>query len=347
MAGLLLARAGFGVDLLEQHTFPRDKVCGECLSSVGVDVLRRAGLLEAMEAEGPTVLTRTLLHPREGPTTELQLPRAVMGISRLKMDVILLNAAADAGVRVHQPARCEAILSGPVPSVRWRDLQTNEVRQATADWIVVADGKGALLPKPAKATGDLGIKTHFTDVDGPDDAIELFAGRGNYGGLAAVEGGRWNTGFSVPAGLVREYAGDLQRVFDRIVSQNAILGERMWRAKRAGPWLAAPLPRFAVSSKWPQRVVPVGNAAAALEPVCGEGMGLALRSAELAALAIVRGDVQDLPTAFDRLWRVRRTVCRGIAMMFSSEHLADAVAPLMAANVGIYAAVMRLAGKAD
>ena len=58
------------------------------------------------------------------------------------------------------------------------------------------------------------------------------------------------------------------------------------RRRRVGPWLVSPLPRFSVARRWPERVIPVGNAAAALEPIGGEGMGLALRSAELAAAAL-------------------------------------------------------------
>jgi flavin-dependent dehydrogenase len=350
IAALLLSRAGWHVDLFEQHAFPRDKVCGECLSGSGVDVLDRAGL--SLTAELPALLSRSLLHPMNGPSIELTLPRASVGISRLKLDVLSLNAAKNAGVDLHQPARCESLEAdrGDTRRLWWRDLQTNTRHESVADWIILADGKGALLPSKPKATEDLGIKTHFTDVNGPRDAIELFAGRGNYGGLAAVEDHKWNAAFSVPATLVRNHAGDLQTVFDQIVSGNPILRERVSSAKRTGPWLAAPLPRFAVSNDWPARVIPIGNAAAALEPVGGEGMGLALRSAELAANALIAGDVRaicNLPKEFKKLWQIRRTICRGIAMMFSSEYVADAVAPLMAANMRIPAAFMYLAGKAE
>jgi menaquinone-9 beta-reductase len=391
VAGILLARAGFVVELIEQQVFPRGKVCGECLSGVGMDVLERAGLLGAMVSERPAELVRSLLHPTDGPMIEVPLPRASMGISRLRMDTILLDSAVNAGVRVHQPARCEAIETTPVtrasrpcvnsldveqipfqlhsdqhglearvtvarsagPSVRWRNLQTNELADVQADWILVGDGKGSLLSTPRKATGDLGIKTHFANVNGPRDAIELFAGQGNYGGLAAVENNRWNAAFSVPALMVKKYAGDLQAMFDDIVIGNPSLGQRLAGAKRIGPWLASPLPRFAVSGSWQPRVIPIGNAAAALEPVGGEGMGLAMRSAELAASAIVQADrtgdhrsVQTLPGVFNELWALRRTVCRSIAMMFSSERVANAVAPLIEANLKIPETLMRLAGKA-
>ena len=44
IAAIILARAGIDVVLIEQHRFPRDKVCGECLSALGIDVLRRLRL---------------------------------------------------------------------------------------------------------------------------------------------------------------------------------------------------------------------------------------------------------------------------------------------------------------
>jgi 2-polyprenyl-6-methoxyphenol hydroxylase-like FAD-dependent oxidoreductase len=354
IAALLLARSGFAVDLFESHQFPRDKVCGECLSGVGQDVLRRAGVLDRLNSAHPAQLTHTLLHPTDGSSIDVPLPRVSMGISRLKMDMLLLAAAKEAGVSVHQPARCEDIQSGDKPSIIWRDLLSNTRSKMHTDWIVVADGKGALLPETGKLTGDLGIKSRFENVKGPNDAIELFAGRGHYGGLAAVEDDCWNAAFSVPASLVKKCTGDLQQVFNHLVECNPTLKERVATARRVGPWLASPLPRFAVSGSWPMRVVPVGNAAAALEPVGGEGMGLALRSAELAVNAIVAAErignpdhIEKLPGEFQSLWRIRRTVCRGIAMMFSRADLADALAPLISANLSIPAAMMRWAGKAQ
>src|SRR5690242_730212 len=52
IAAMLLARAQWDVTLVEQHRFPRDKVCGECLSSLGVDVLTRLDLDTTVRAYG-------------------------------------------------------------------------------------------------------------------------------------------------------------------------------------------------------------------------------------------------------------------------------------------------------
>src|SRR5206468_1372117 len=75
----------------------------------------------------------------------------------------------------------------------------------------------------------------------------------------------------------------LEALFEEIASENVAMRQQLQRASRVSDWLVSPLPRFAVMRDWPDNVIPIGNAAAAIEPVGGEGMGLAMRSAELAA----------------------------------------------------------------
>src|SRR3954452_13866214 len=96
-AALLLARQGWDVTLIEQHRFPRDKDCGECLSALGIDVLRRAGLVDRIALLEPVVLRRTVLHAPDGARVELPLPRPMWGVSRRALDSALLDGAREAG----------------------------------------------------------------------------------------------------------------------------------------------------------------------------------------------------------------------------------------------------------
>lgn len=329
MAAVLLARAGLTLTLVEQHRFPRDKVCGECLSSLAIDTLHRIGLTGGLRSLRPAMLRSTTIHSAAGKSFDLPLPRPMWGLSRSAFDSYLLTAAQRSGATVLQPARCEGIETKPA-RVRVRDLRTNDVRTLEADRILVADGKGSLTGATPPPTGDFGIKAHFEDVDGPTDRIELFGCDGLYGGLAAVEGGRWNAAFSVPAARLRKHAGDVQSLFEGIALENPTLGRRMRGARRMGNWLAAPLPRFAVREHWPEGVIPVGNAAAAVEPIGGEGMGLAIRSAELAAEHLLNGrDMSELFAEYRRLWTVRRTACRAAALAVSSPGAARCLLPLL------------------
>jgi 2-polyprenyl-6-methoxyphenol hydroxylase-like FAD-dependent oxidoreductase len=330
IAAMLLARARWNVTLVEQHRFPRDKVCGECLSSVGIDVLKRLELDTVIRAWGAIPLHYTHLHAATGESVTLPLPRPMWGISRHVLDQVLLLEAARMGVQIRQPVRCENLdTSTDKPIVRLRDLATNHVETVSPDWVILADGKSALLEDSPLPTKDFGLKAHFKNVDGPDDAIELFGALGTYGGLAPIEANRWNVAFSVPVELLRAHAGDLEMVFERLVGENKTLRKRLAEAERVSPFMASPLPRFGVRKAWPRGVVPVGNAAAALEPIGGEGMGLAIRSAELAAEYLLRSwrhdepfDREGLVSEYQRLWRTRRAACRAAAKVVSSGRFA-------------------------
>jgi flavin-dependent dehydrogenase len=346
-ASILLASAGWSVTLVEQHRFPRAKVCGECLSALGADVLRRLGLLDSVLARGAVRLDRTLLHAPSGVTVEAPLPRPMWGISRTALDGLLLDAATRAGVLLLQPARCERLTPGERPAVRVRDVRNNRIDDLDADYVLLADGKSALLDGgPPAPTGDLGIKTHFGNVDGPRDAIELFGLADCYGGLAPIEGNRWNAAISVPAARVRRTGGDLACLFAELIGENPALRRRLSAARQIGTWLASPLPRFSVRPHWPQRVIPLGNAAAAVEPIGGEGMGLAMRSAELAAESLgTSGDLTVLRQRYRRLWAVRSRACRAGGALASTPRWSRPAARLLAAVPGPLRAGMALMGK--
>jgi flavin-dependent dehydrogenase len=211
-----------------------------------------------------------------------------------------------------------------------RDLERNALQSHSASWILLADGKRALIGARPRPTGDLGVKAHFEHLSGPGDAIELFGVDGHYGGVAPIEDGRWNVAFSVPAQRVRAAGGDLDMLFAHIVQENRALRDRFLHARRTGDWLTSPLPRFAVAKDWPRRIIPLGNAAASIEPVGGEGMGLAMRSAELASEMLLSGEMNlaGLRRDFARLWRTRRYGCRAAGWMVSQPGVARWIAPL-------------------
>ena len=353
-AGILLARAGWDVTIVEQSRFPRDKVCGECLSALGYDVLSRLGLADALKRLGAIRLDRCEIHAPSRRSLVVNLPEPMWGISRHALDGMLLDAARAAGAVVHQPVRCESVTTTDPrerPLLRVRDLTTNRVDTRAPSHVILADGKAAFASDPPAPTGDFGIKTHFAGIDGPRDRIELFGVRGSYGGLAPIEDGRWNAAFSVPASRLKATRGDLDSLFAELTSENLSLKKRLHGARRVGPWLASPLPRFGVRGGCHANVTPVGNAAAALEPIGGEGMGLAMRSAELAAERLIAGAGPSgrvgqarLADEYRRLWRTRRAGCRAAAVAVSSRVL-NGVFGIGGPPVPIVRAALQLMGK--
>src|SRR5215210_5988194 len=96
-AAVLLARRGWDVTLVEQHRFPRDKVCGECLSALGVEVMERHGLSRVLRKLGPVMLTKTTLVATDGTEATVDLPKPMWGLSREWMDFALADQAIRAG----------------------------------------------------------------------------------------------------------------------------------------------------------------------------------------------------------------------------------------------------------
>ncbi|HEX3358077.1 MAG TPA: NAD(P)/FAD-dependent oxidoreductase [Tepidisphaeraceae bacterium] len=343
IAALILARAGWKIRLVEQHRYPRDKVCGECLSALGMTVLTRLGLSDRFKNLQPICLTQTLIHSPDGNTLSIPMPHAMWGISRSRLDQWLLNEARAAGAEILQPARCEQIR----PHIILRDLITNEMSQFDASWTLLADGKCLPGNHPPPSTADLGIKAHFTHITGPRDAIELFTVTGHYGGVAPIENNLWNIAFSVPQKRIASCRGNIDQLFTQILQENKTLQKRFSQAQRIIDWLAAPLPRFAPSRPWPPRIIPLGNTAAALEPIGGEGIGLAMRSAQLAAQMLLSGQYHpiQLQNQYKTLWRTRTLTCRAAGLIVSQPNLSNCITPKLKRLTPLTRGMMMLMGK--
>jgi flavin-dependent dehydrogenase len=350
-SALLLARAGWQVTLLEQHAFPRDKVCGECLSSRGIDILKQHHLYDPLCQSRPVSLPKVQLHGTTGRRVSLDLPRPMMGVSRQLLDGFLLNAAVAAGASVRHRVRCEGVEATAIPSLRVRDLMTNQMETLSASHVFIADGKGSLAGIAPRPTGDFGIKSHFMNVDGPRDAIEMFGCADCYGGIAAIENDRWNVSFTVSKTHLAAVGNRLDDLFAQLAGQNPALRQRMQQARRVSPWIASPVPRYGKLPEVASAIHRVGNGSAAMEPICGEGMGVALRSAELAVASILRrrSGIAAITTALranthGAAWRWRRAACRAAGFIASSPP-ASRAALAAVRDLRLGPVVLRLAGK--
>src|SRR5450631_1959362 len=102
---MLLARAGARVLLVDRARFPSDTISGHAIKQTGVAYLKRWGLLDAVLATGcPPLYKMTLsVGDRVLPAPETTAePLPIIGPRRTILDWTLLEAAADAGVDVHQ-----------------------------------------------------------------------------------------------------------------------------------------------------------------------------------------------------------------------------------------------------
>ena len=103
----MLARAGLHTVLVDQHDFPRDKVCGDGLIPDAHAALRRLGVYDEVMAQAQPAQHVACIGPRGG---RVDVPGSVAVLPRKVLDHILVRAAQRAGAALHTPWRFEAPL---------------------------------------------------------------------------------------------------------------------------------------------------------------------------------------------------------------------------------------------
>src|SRR5579859_7611624 len=101
IAGIVAARAGARVRIIDRALFPRDKLCGDTVNPGAMAVLRRLGIAREIDARGLPVRGMRVTGERGvevmGRYPDAQVGRAIV---RRDFDWILLRAAMDAGCEV-------------------------------------------------------------------------------------------------------------------------------------------------------------------------------------------------------------------------------------------------------
>lgn len=262
--GIGLRQRGVPVTLHEAGRYPRHRVCGEFISGRGIESLRRLGLLELIEQSsarwaGGAAFFSGLRESRTRP-----LPQPALCISRFSLDALL----AEQFQRLGGALRC---------ATRW-----------TGDWsgegVVRATGR-----RPAGTQGDwrwLGLKAHARNVKLAAD-LEMHFSADGYVGLCQLPDEQVNV-----CGLFRRSGldGALPAFLPDVFSQRGEppLEERLlgaaWDEESVcsvaglsyGDWVATH-----------PNECSVGDAMAVIPPVTGNGMSIALESAEQAVAPFV------------------------------------------------------------
>lgn len=287
-AAITLARAHVAVTLIEARKFPRNKVCGEFISPAATSLLADLVPMPILRQAGAADIDRFILQVgRRSFPAPLRHPG--LSISRASLDSLLLDEARKAGVAIRQPARAVRVEQA-AGGIRVLLAEGDSLEAHAA---IIADGAGRVGDaEPTHAAPDLvGFKCHLAHApaDAPPGAVIIRAGRAGYLGLMAIEHGRAVCALVAARDLVHRCEGD-----------GDAIAAALWPAfsprHREAPWLACPVHRAWPHVRAGTRMLRVGNAAAAVDPVAGEGIGLALWSGWRAAVRLVQAAGNDAPT---------------------------------------------------
>jgi geranylgeranyl reductase family protein len=307
-AAITLARAGRDVVLVEKARFPREKCCGDGLTTAALRHLEALGL-DPGAVPSWQVVEDVCVRSPSGRAVEFPLPRG-RGIyaavaRRSELDAAVVDVARRFGVRVLEGHGVHAARrDGDAVGVDVEGMGTVRARYA-----VGADGIWSPLRKAlgspngsqagdggARGTGYLGewhaFRQYLTGVDGDGRQLwvwfepDLLPG---YAWSFPLAGGRANVGFGLPRANGRP-ARELGRVLADVLARphvRAVLGPR---ARPEAPHRAWPIPARVGSTSLSAaggRALFVGDAARAPDPMTGEGIAQALETGILAARAIV------------------------------------------------------------
>lgn len=324
----VLANAGWRVTLIERAIFPRVKVCGEFVSPAATDILEEiVPEVELLWAGARRIRRVELL--AAGRTREWQMPAPAWALSRASLDTLLVARAAEIGATVISPASVrDAEYGDNGVTVRLADGDS-----VTADVVIHADGAGRFDPAGAvePAPGLVGMKCHLM-LPPNGDVLTMRAARGAYVGTVTVEGGLSTCALVARKSLVQAAGGDGDRML-------ASLWPEYRAAWRKGDWKASSVPRSGYIAPGHARSFRIGNAAAAVDPVGGEGIGLALWSGRTLGALLANADPSAAPlarvrhafaTSYRRRLRERRLGCRLIAEIMMRPTLAGLLWPVAA-----------------
>ena len=268
--------------LIERSPGERDVVCGGFLGWDAIAALNRLGLDPAELGARP--IHRLRLAAR-GRVVEAKLPRAAAGLSRRLLDATLLRMAEEAGAAVLRGRAARALDGGC--------LRLDDGEEMEADALFLATGKHELRGA-ARALGSrplsVGLRAALAPsrrlADALAGTIELHLYDGGYAGLLIQEDGAVNLCLSVarermaggPGALLAELSAEAPLLGERIGGAppdawEAIAGVPYgWRALSTGPGLYR-----------------VGDQAAVIASLAGDGIAVALASGAAAARACLTG----------------------------------------------------------
>lgn len=323
VAAYAAVQRGLRVALVDRCRFPRDKACGDGIGPIAVRVLRQYGLGEIFDGHDP-VQSATVFGPSgaraEGPVPDVaQIKGNGYVIPRFDFDHHLFRQAVATGAYDFSGMRYIGMQeAADTRRVQLKD-ESGTLSDLSAHLVIGADGaysavrKHLVEPNPRKLRY-MGIAmrayAHTPDFQpggkiGPHILFEfskdLLPG---YGWVFPLGNGRVNLGVGILLTEMQRRETDLKtlltRFIDRLQARGVTIDSVEGRRAHQLPTIAAMPPHLTFN-----RAALIGDAAAMINPVSGEGIayGVAAAARLVQALPANLADAKILNPALARFER--------------------------------------------
>ena len=342
IAGLVLARAGVRVRIIDRASFPRDKLCGDTVNPGTLARLRALGVAQDIEVRGLRVDGMVVTSERDAIVG--RYPRGLCGraILRRDLDWVLLRHAIAAGCAFDPNV---AVTGAEVDDGRVVGARVARARSCrlAARVTIAADGRRSAIAWSLGAARHpasprrWAVGAYYVDVGSTSEVCAMFGEmhvrRNGYIGVAPVGQNLTNVCLVTPSHPGDPAMRDPSRVLGDALRADKRLGPRFAGATMtAPPVVMGPL---AVDVVPPAiaGVILAGDAAGFIDPMTGDGLRFAVRGGELAADAALDALAHGWTGVHARLAARRRAEFggkqhfnRGLRALVGSPALVDAAA---------------------
>lgn len=297
------ARMHFRVVLIDQHRFPRDKVCGDFVGPRALEELDRLGLSTQPPFRDANRIRRAEFYLGCNKIAGQKLPHADglrdygLCVPRFKMDRAIVQAAVAAGARLIEESRVTGYDTDK-EGVTVTYQRSREYERLRARLLIGADGSTSAVARtlrgrpPPRRDRIVAVRAYFDGVQAPLDQAHLYVDSPAFPGYYWIFPTGANSA-NVGVGILLETwpppGKPLQHFLTTSIqaspAMRALLSGSTMRGEIVGWPLATFNPRLPVVA---DRVALIGDAAGLISPLNGEGIQYALQSARWSAEELSR-----------------------------------------------------------
>lgn len=326
-----LSKFGKNVLLIEKNTYPKHKVCGEYISN---EVLPYLSFLEINPFDfGAVKIDKFQLSTTNNKLIDAKLPLGGFGISRFQLDYILSEKAKENGVKILQDTVLETSFENEIFTITTKNNQKFRTRI-----IIGSFGKRSLLDVKLerdfikKKSPYLGVKIHVKG-EFNSDLVALHNFKGGYCGVSKVENDAINLCYITNFLSFKKYK-NINDFQENVVFKNEYLKDIF---KSSEPLFVEPLSisqiSFETKNPIENHIIMCGDSAGMIHPLCGNGMSMAIQSAQIASKLILNyldGEIlsrNELENKYISEWnkqfKWRLKAGHFIAMLFRNDKIAN------------------------
>ncbi|MBL4605378.1 MAG: NAD(P)/FAD-dependent oxidoreductase [Flavobacteriaceae bacterium] len=317
--------------LIEKNSYPKHKVCGEYISNEALPYLKFLGVDPI--AHGAKQISKVHLTTTKSNLITGILPLGGFGMSRYCLDDLLAKKANSNGVTILQDLVESVDFNGELFTV-----QTKKTKPFQSKTVIGAFGKRSLLDVKMnrefiqKKSPYLAVKIHVKG-DFPEDLVALHNFKGGYCGVSKVESDAINLCYISDYTSFKKFK-NIEDFQEQVVFKNDHLRKIF---KESKPIFEKPLTISQISfeTKKPveDHMIMCGDTAGMIHPLCGNGMAMAIRSAQLASIRILQflnGEIktrEGLEKSYLRDWnkefKKRLRIGHFIAWLFRNQTISE------------------------